>query len=46
MFNNLKIGLRLGIGFALVVLMAVVIGGISLNEMRTIDARWHSSHPI
>ena len=40
MFNNLKIGLRLGIGFALVVLMAVVIGGISLNEMRTIDARW------
>jgi methyl-accepting chemotaxis protein len=46
MFNNLKIGIRLGIGFALVVLMAVALGGISLNMMHTIDARWKAFEKV
>ena len=40
MIGNMKIGFRLGLGFALVVLMAVMLGGVALNMLHGVGERW------
>lgn len=37
MLNNMKIGIRLGLGFGLVLLLLVVLGGMGINGMSTIN---------
>ncbi|MDB5920102.1 MAG: Methyl-accepting chemotaxis protein, partial [Massilia sp.] len=39
MFSNLKIGVRLGLGFALVLALLAAVGGLSLASMGRIDTR-------
>ncbi len=35
--KNLKIGVRLGLGFAIIVLLMLVVGGYSINKMNQLD---------
>ncbi|MFZ4858214.1 MAG: methyl-accepting chemotaxis protein [Desulfuromonadaceae bacterium] len=36
--NNLKIGVRLGLGFAIIVLLMLVVGGYSITKMSQLDS--------
>ena len=38
--SNLRIGVRLGMGFTLVVMLAILLGAIALARMSTIDQSW------
>ncbi len=40
MFNNIKIGTRLGSAFALLTLLSIVLGLIALQEMRAMNGQW------
>ena len=37
MLKNMKIGMRLGVGFAVVLILAAVMGVVSINSMRSIN---------
>src|SRR6185369_2294666 len=37
MFNNMKIGVRLGFGFGLILVLLVVLGGMGINGMGKIN---------
>ena len=39
-FRNLKIGTKILIGYALVLLLLVVVGGLSLTRLNEIDAKF------
>ncbi|MEJ2592777.1 MAG: methyl-accepting chemotaxis protein [Candidatus Thiodiazotropha sp.] len=41
MFKNLKIGMRLGLGFGAVMLLALVIGGTAWFGVRAIGSEWN-----
>ncbi|MFH2135566.1 MAG: methyl-accepting chemotaxis protein [Pseudomonadota bacterium] len=42
MFGNLKIGVKLGVGFGIALLMLVTIGAASFNTFRQANAQWAS----
>ena len=46
MFKNMKIGMKLGLGFGLVILLAVALGGISWLKVQEIGAEWHDFETI
>ncbi|MEN6585130.1 MAG: HAMP domain-containing protein, partial [Sulfuricella sp.] len=41
LFNNMKIGARLGLGFGVVVLLAVLLGAVCLNELAKMGTQWN-----
>ncbi|WP_435627179.1 methyl-accepting chemotaxis protein [Candidatus Ferrigenium straubiae] len=46
MFKDMKIGAKLGMGFGLVILLALLLGGISWLKVREIAAEWNSFETI
>lgn len=46
MLSNMKIGLRLGLGFAVVVAMTIALGAISLNRVSGINAGWSNFEEV
>ena len=41
LFNNMKIGARLGLGFGAVVLLAILLGAVCLNELARMGTQWN-----
>ncbi len=46
MFKHMKIGLRLSLGFGVVVVLAVVLGAICLNEVAKMGAQWNQFEQV